>query len=64
MFILTNLILSKVVRLVGLSGGIKQTDLLATISEELFITLKYSILNTDKLEKKLPHKDLEIINTK
>nr|QWO71450.1 RNA polymerase [Lyophyllum shimeji] len=55
---LTNIILSKVVRLVGLSGGIKQTDLLAMISEELFITLKYSLKNKDN---KVSDLELEII---
>jgi DNA-dependent RNA polymerase len=48
---LTNIIFSKVVRLVGLSGGIKQNEFLGHISDEMLLILKYNLKNKDIINK-------------
>ena len=47
---LVNIIFSKVVRLIGLSGGITQNELLGGLSDEMFILFKY---NVDRKEKSI-----------
>jgi len=57
---LINIIFSKVVRFIGLSGGITQNELLINLSDEMLILLKYNIKNNKVLEK-LSKEDQNIV---
>lgn len=48
---LISIIFSKIIRLIGMSGGIKQTDFIANLSKELIITLKYNFSKKENLDK-------------
>src|SRR5260221_768330 len=51
---LISIIFSKIIRLIGMSGGIKQTDFLDNLSKELIITLKYNYSKKENLDKLNP----------
>jgi len=51
---LISIIFSKIIRLIGMSGGIKQTDFLDNLSKELIITLKYNLNKKENLDKLNP----------
>jgi hypothetical protein len=55
--LLVNIIFSKVVRLIGLTGGITQTDLLNAMCDEMLITFKYNMKNVN-----LNDEDKEIVD--
>lgn len=60
---LINIIFSKVVRFIGLSGGITQNELLVNLSNEMLITLKYILKNNNLiLENKFSNEEINIIN--
>ena len=48
---LISIIFSKIIRIIGMSGGISQTDFISNLSKELFIVLKYNFKNKDNLDK-------------
>ena len=58
---LINILFSKVVRFIGLSGGITQNELLGNLSEEMLILLRYNITNNNKILENLSEQDLNII---
>ena len=58
---LVNIIFSKVVRLIGLSGGITQNELLANLSEEMFIVFKYNVSDNNLLNK-LAREEYSLVN--
>lgn len=59
---LVNIVFSKVVRLIGLSGGITQNELLVSLSNEMLITFNYNIKNNFKnLKDKLSEIEREIV---
>ncbi|OSX56101.1 hypothetical protein POSPLADRAFT_1087357, partial [Postia placenta MAD-698-R-SB12] len=58
---LINMLFSKVVRFIGLSGGITQNELLGNLSEEMLILLKYNIKKNNKFLENLSEQEINII---
>lgn len=48
---LINILFSKIIRIIGMSGGIKQTDFISNLSKELLILLKYNFNKKENLDK-------------
>ena len=58
---LINIIFSKVIRIIGLSGGITQNELLGNLSEEMLILLKYNLKKNNKILENLSEQEVNII---
>jgi hypothetical protein len=59
---LISIIFSKIIRLIGMSGGIKQTDFLDNLSKELIITLKYNSNKKENLDKLNPSEKAVVLS--